>query len=135
MLIGLRFISGRDELLEASKILETAALDPYEFVRDGYLQRRRNQVYDGNPPDDDIIKSRSKPMGNNFAPPAYPGSMDDGHGALIYSGDSPPTPAELEARRAASAAAPAAPPVSETTFETQQQKPNMVRVWLPFDHN
>ena len=42
----------RADLLEASAILETAALDPYEFVRDAYLQRRRNLVHDGNPPED-----------------------------------------------------------------------------------
>jgi phospholipid-binding lipoprotein MlaA len=51
-LIGLRFVTVRADLLEASAILETAALDPYEFVRDAYLQRRRNLVHDGNPPED-----------------------------------------------------------------------------------
>lgn len=45
-----RIIDGRAALLEASNLLEDAALDPYQFVRDAYLQRRRNQVYDGNPP-------------------------------------------------------------------------------------
>jgi len=40
----------RAGLLSASKILEEAALDPYLFVRDAYLQRRQNLVYDGNPP-------------------------------------------------------------------------------------
>jgi phospholipid-binding lipoprotein MlaA len=29
------------------------ALDRYLLVRDGYLARRRNLVYDGNPPDKD----------------------------------------------------------------------------------
>lgn len=47
---ALRLISDRTKLLGASNVLETAALDPYEFVRDAYLQRRRNQIYDGNPP-------------------------------------------------------------------------------------
>ena len=31
-------------------MLEEAALDPYSFTRDAYLQKRRNDVYDGNPP-------------------------------------------------------------------------------------
>jgi len=48
--VGLRLISDRANLLGASKVLETATLDPYEFVRDAYLQRRRNLIYDGNPP-------------------------------------------------------------------------------------
>jgi len=49
-LIGLRAIDTRADLLGASRILEEAALDPYEFSRDAYLQKRRNDVYDGNPP-------------------------------------------------------------------------------------
>src|SRR6185503_3221525 len=40
----------RADLLDASRILEEAALDRYVFQRDAYLQRRRSQVYDGNPP-------------------------------------------------------------------------------------
>jgi phospholipid-binding lipoprotein MlaA len=47
---GLRAISKRADLLDASRILEEAALDKYVFMRDAYLQRRRSQVYDGNPP-------------------------------------------------------------------------------------
>ncbi len=50
MLWGLRALNQRADLLDTSKILETAALDQYEFVRDAYLQRRRNLVYDGAPP-------------------------------------------------------------------------------------
>jgi hypothetical protein len=45
-----RAIGKRADLLDASRILEEAALDKYVFQRDAYLQRRRNQVYDGNPP-------------------------------------------------------------------------------------
>jgi phospholipid-binding lipoprotein MlaA len=45
-----RAISKRADLLDASRILEEAALDKYVFQRDAYLQRRRSQVYDGNPP-------------------------------------------------------------------------------------
>jgi phospholipid-binding lipoprotein MlaA len=40
----------RAGLLSASRVLDEAALDPYLFVRDAYLQRRDNLVYDGNPP-------------------------------------------------------------------------------------
>lgn len=47
---GTRALSHRADLLDTSKILETAALDPYEFLRDAYLQRRRNLVHDGAPP-------------------------------------------------------------------------------------
>ena len=50
---GLRAVHIRAGLLPAEKVLDGAALDKYSFIRDGYLQRRRNLVYDGNPPDDD----------------------------------------------------------------------------------
>jgi len=43
-------ISDRTNLLDASSVVEEAALDKYSFVRDYWLQRRRNLVYDGNPP-------------------------------------------------------------------------------------
>lgn len=46
----LRVVNYRANLLEASQLLEDAAFDKYSFLRDSYLQRRRNQVYDGNPP-------------------------------------------------------------------------------------
>jgi phospholipid-binding lipoprotein MlaA len=49
---ALRVIDRRADLLAASKVLEQAALDPYSFVRDAYLQRRRSDIFDGNPPPD-----------------------------------------------------------------------------------
>jgi phospholipid-binding lipoprotein MlaA len=48
--VALRYVSRRADLLDASRILEEAALDKYVFQRDAYLQRRRSLVYDGNPP-------------------------------------------------------------------------------------
>lgn len=47
---ALRAVNTRAELLGTEKILEQAALDKYVFVRRAYLQRRRNLIYDGNPP-------------------------------------------------------------------------------------
>ena len=44
-----RVVDQRANLLDASNLLEEAALDRYEFVRDGYLQRRESQVHDGEP--------------------------------------------------------------------------------------
>jgi phospholipid-binding lipoprotein MlaA len=49
-LIGTRLISKRTDLLDASTMLEEAALDRYVFLRDAHLQRRRSLIYDGNPP-------------------------------------------------------------------------------------
>jgi phospholipid-binding lipoprotein MlaA len=46
----LRIVNERAELLPADRLINEAALDKYSFIRDGYLQRRRSLVYDGNPP-------------------------------------------------------------------------------------
>lgn len=48
--LALRVVSRRAELLDATRTIEAAALDPYEFTRDLYLERRRSQVFNGNPP-------------------------------------------------------------------------------------
>lgn len=62
---GLYFVNLRANLLDSTKILDEAALDPYEFQRDAYLQRRRNLVYDGNPPpqkeDEELPELKTKP--------------------------------------------------------------------------
>lgn len=44
--VVLRVIDQRAALLDATDLLEAAALDRYEFIRDGYLQRRENSVLD-----------------------------------------------------------------------------------------
>ncbi|MDO9224551.1 MAG: VacJ family lipoprotein [Pseudomonadota bacterium] len=46
----LRVVSRRADLIEAKNAIDAAALDPYEFTRDLYLERRRAQVHDGRPP-------------------------------------------------------------------------------------
>lgn len=48
--LAVKFVDARARLLGTEKVLEEAALDKYEFVRDAYLQRRRNLIYDGKPP-------------------------------------------------------------------------------------
>jgi phospholipid-binding lipoprotein MlaA len=49
-MIVLDAVDRRARLLEVGKVLDEAALDPYVFVREAYLQRRRSLVYDGHPP-------------------------------------------------------------------------------------
>lgn len=49
-IFGVRTVSFRHELLKTDDLIAGAALDRYTFIRDGYLQRRRNLVFDGNPP-------------------------------------------------------------------------------------
>ena len=57
-LTALDFINTRANLLDASNIMEEAALDRYSFVRDAYLQRRATQVNDGRP----VRKSQAREM-------------------------------------------------------------------------
>jgi len=44
---AVKFLDKRAQLLPASDLLDDAALDPYAFMRDAYLQRRASQVQDG----------------------------------------------------------------------------------------
>jgi phospholipid-binding lipoprotein MlaA len=72
---GLRLTQTRADLLDASRILEEAALDKYVFQRDAYLQRRRSLIYDGRAPrekepEDDADKDK-KPL------PGEKGPQDD----------------------------------------------------------
>ena len=57
-------VNRRQQLLGDEKIMEGAMLDRYAFIRDAYLQRRQNLVYDGHPPRasyDDYDDSDSEP--------------------------------------------------------------------------
>jgi len=87
---GVRVIDQRASLLDASNLLEEAALDRYEFLRDGYLQRRQSQVYDGNVP--------------------RAAAEDDGDDAPTSSSQVVPLPASP---------APAEPAAAETPAKTQ----------------
>ena len=44
---ALRLVDDRAALLESTNMMEDAALDPYLFVRDAYLQRRESRIRDG----------------------------------------------------------------------------------------
>ena len=52
-LYGVQAVNTRANVLGATELLESAALDPYTFQRDAYLQKRRNDIHDGNPPEDE----------------------------------------------------------------------------------
>lgn len=50
VLLGTQIIQIRADLLSTTQTLDEASLDKYQFVRDAFLQRRLNQVYDGKVP-------------------------------------------------------------------------------------
>ena len=55
-LVGVRFIDLRASLLPTDKVVEQAAFDKYNYIRDAYLQNRRSAVRDGNPEKDGDCK-------------------------------------------------------------------------------
>jgi phospholipid-binding lipoprotein MlaA len=69
--VVLRLVNTRADLLDASRLLEEAALDKYVFLRDAYLQRRRSLIYDGRPPRDD--SDRPSKEDRNAEAPVNPG--------------------------------------------------------------
>ena len=68
-LTGLDLVQTRANLLDASDILEEAALDRYAFLRNAYFQRRRYLIYDGDPPPLPADKQSSVTPLNDPAPP------------------------------------------------------------------
>jgi phospholipid-binding lipoprotein MlaA len=62
---ALRLVDVRTSLLGTAALLEAAALDKYTFTRDAHLQRRRNSVYDGNPPEDGEVEK--SPVSQDFS--------------------------------------------------------------------
>ena len=42
-----QFLDKRTQLLDAGDLIDDAALDPYAFMRDSYLQKRASDVQDG----------------------------------------------------------------------------------------
>jgi phospholipid-binding lipoprotein MlaA len=50
-------IDMRADLLSATKIVDEASVDRYEFIRNAYFQQRKYLIYDGNPPlEEDLEK-------------------------------------------------------------------------------
>jgi phospholipid-binding lipoprotein MlaA len=80
-----RIVSKRADLLDASRILEEAALDKYVFERDAYLQRRRNLIYDGNPPRGSARATPAEPVSGS---PETTGEKGEDKAEAVKSQDS-----------------------------------------------
>jgi phospholipid-binding lipoprotein MlaA len=59
-------VNRRAQLLDEENVMDGAIIDRYSFIRDAYLQRRQNLVYDGNPPQD--IYDYGTSSENNITP-------------------------------------------------------------------
>ena len=82
-LAALSFVDARSRLLGVEDVLSGASIDDYAFTRDAWLQKRRNDVYDGNPPaepgQDDGYPDYDNPDAAPAAQPdAAPASQADG---------------------------------------------------------
>ena len=102
--IAVRAVDQRATLLDASNLLEEAALDRYEFIRDGFLQRRESRIYDGG--------SRPQKRSDKDDAPSDAKSIK-----AAYADDPGATPEEAPA-----AAAPVSPTVTPTTSSAAAQK-------------
>lgn len=69
----LQIVNTRASLLRASNLLDDVALDKYAFVRDAYLQRRQNLIYEGFPPEDEQPEPQDSPTYDTDAEAAGPG--------------------------------------------------------------
>ena len=52
----LNYVDDRAVYLKVTDVMEGAALDPYSFTRDAYLQRQRYRQFNGSPPEEIDVK-------------------------------------------------------------------------------
>jgi len=102
-------LSKRASLLDQEKVLDEAMIDRYSFIRDAYLQRRKNLIYDGNPPREKFDDDEN-------------GSAPDKTSVNDHSEDIQPAAAE--------AATVAAPDAAVSTEPSAPQQPGVYRIWL-----
>ncbi|MFJ2994795.1 VacJ family lipoprotein [Pandoraea sp. NPDC087047] len=94
-LYGVRLVNTRANLLDASNLLEAAALDPYSFTRDAYLARRKYLV-NGGASSDASLPNYDEEEGAASAPAAAGGAGAQpmpAKPAAPASGASAPAPA------------------------------------------
>ncbi|VWC69055.1 ABC transporter [Burkholderia lata] len=131
-----QFISARSDLLGATDLLKQAALDPYSFVRDAYLQQRKSLTYRSQsssatlPTYNEPGESGTVPAATPAVPglPNYEDPGDSGGASGATPNNAPAAPGlpqyddpgadnamPASAPAAASAAAPAAPAAASAT--------------------
>ena len=79
--LGVYLIDTRATLLDATSLIEQAALDRYQFTRDAYFQLRTNLQYEGNPPSPQLEdESGESGPGGAKTKPAQPPPLEDESG-------------------------------------------------------
>jgi len=89
-LYAANFLDERVRLLSRETVLDEAMIDRYSFIRDAYLQRRQNLVYDGEPPRMKIYDEESD--NGPDTPPANGGAENAPSAAAGASGSPLPSP-------------------------------------------
>jgi phospholipid-binding lipoprotein MlaA len=123
-LYGVRLVNTRANLLDASNLLDAAALDPYSFMRDAYLARRKYLINGG------ASNSSALP---NYEEEGAAGAAAAGAGA--GAGGQPMPAGSAGGAGAAAAAAPASGASAPAESEAPQGSPvpgKMVPGGLPF---
>jgi phospholipid-binding lipoprotein MlaA len=69
-ILALQLVSGRANLLSTGTLIDQVALDRYSFIRDAYLARRRDELYDGAPPMETFQDEPPDPPAKAAAPAA-----------------------------------------------------------------
>jgi phospholipid-binding lipoprotein MlaA len=125
VLWGTRIVSRRAELLDASTVLQTAALDPYEFIRDAYLQRRRNLIYDGTPPPDkEFMDPPPEPKKSGAPQATFPPSAEPvGAGSILRSAETGESGAAADSKPSAASIVSVTTPAAGLNRPATQQKP------------
>jgi phospholipid-binding lipoprotein MlaA len=107
-------VNRRAQLLDQEKVLDEAALDRYEFIRDAYLLRRQSLVYDGNPPREKYEEDEENGFEYRQVPiPNVPSSQQNHTPAV------PPAGGKLQMASAAI-----------TAPETDAIRPSVRKIWV-----
>ena len=106
-------VNRRAQLLDQEKVLDEAALDRYEFIRDAYLLKRKSLVYDGNPPREKYEEEENSFEYQEVPIPNVPSSQQNHTPAV------PPADGKLQMASAAI-----------TAPETDVIRPSVHKVWV-----
>jgi phospholipid-binding lipoprotein MlaA len=118
---AVRAVDQRAAVLDASNLMEEAALDRYEFIRDGFLQRRLSRITDNGEQKIKFRKDAKKddaPADAKSIKSAYPD--DPGATAPANGGGANAAPAAGSATDAGPVAAPATAPAGSAPSDAKK---------------
>ena len=113
-LAAVQIINTRASVLGATDLLDAVALDAYTFKRDAFLQKRQNDVYDGNPPQDeeryDLEEDEAAPAEPSGASPGAPAKRPNRRPRRARPAPTSEAPSEVSVATATDMASPAIEP-------------------------